>query len=258
MTTPRKTARYGWRPDIPDARDRELKAVSLAAHALTPPSVDLRHLCAPIFDQGDLGSCVANAAAACHEFAQAKEREAHIFRPSRLFIYYECRVVSGTTDYDSGAQIRDAMKVLNQLGTCPEYEWPYDIGKFTRKPPQSRYVEALSHQTLLYARVGQAAADLEACLAAGYPVAFGFTVYESFESDSVAQSGVVPLPNLESEHVVGGHAVVMVGYDRAAQRFICRNSWGTGWGMAGYFTMPYAYVLYPSLASDFWTIRSVE
>jgi C1A family cysteine protease len=55
--------------------------------------------------------------------------------------------------------------------------------------------------------------------------------------------------------MLGGHAVLAVGYDDNAQRFIVRNSWGRRWGIAGYFTMPYAYLADDNLAADFWTIR---
>ena len=98
---------------------------------------------------------------------------------------------------------------------------------------------------------------MKGCLASGYPFIFGFTVYESFESAQVAQTGHVPLPQ-EGEQVLGGHAVCAVGYDDANQWFIARNSWGTGWGMQGYFTLPYTYLTSRSLSSDFWTVRVVQ
>ena len=91
-------------------------------------------------------------------------------------------------------------------------------------------------------------------MAGGYPFEFGFTVYESFESQEVAQTGVVPMPQ-QTEKVLGGHAVMAVGYDDAQQRIIVRNSWGTSWGQQGYFTMPYAYLTNHQLSSDFWTIQ---
>jgi C1A family cysteine protease len=122
------------------------------------------------------------------------------------------------------------------------------------RPPQVVWAAGLSERAVAYARVVQTLGQMKACLASGYPFAFGFSVYESFESDAVAASGVVPLP-ASSEELLGGHAVLAVGYDDASQRFIVRNSWGEGWGQGGYFTMPYAYLGDRSLASDLWTIR---
>ncbi len=109
----------------------------------------------------------------------------------------------------------------------------------------------------MYQRVTQDLAQLRGCLASGYPFVIGFSVYESFESDAVAQSGRVPMPK-PSERMVGGHAVLVVGYDHAASRFIARNSWGTSWGRDGYFTMPYAYLLDNDLSDDFWTVKLVQ
>jgi C1A family cysteine protease len=98
---------------------------------------------------------------------------------------------------------------------------------------------------------------MKGCLASGYPFVFGFSVYESFESQEVKQTGRVPMPS-PNEQLLGGHAVLAVGYDDSQRRFIVRNSWGKDWGMQGYFTIPYAYLLDDNLADDFWTIRQVE
>ena len=141
-------------------------------------------------------------------------------------------------------------------GRPPETDWPYDITLFAVEPPPSAYADAASHKLLQYQRVLPRLNQIKSCLAAGFPFVFGFTVYESFESDAVAATGVVPMPGT-SESVLGGHAVMAAGYDDSQMRLIVRNSWGSGWGQAGYFTMPYAYVLDSDLASDFWTLRSV-
>jgi C1A family cysteine protease len=98
---------------------------------------------------------------------------------------------------------------------------------------------------------------MKASLAAGYPFVFGFSVYESFEGDAVAKSGIVPMPGM-TEMEVGGHAVMAVGYDDSQQRFLARNSWGSEWGMSGYFTIPYDYLTDSNLADDFWVIRLVR
>jgi C1A family cysteine protease len=165
-------------------------------------------------------------------------------------------VIEGTVSQDSGAQIRDGIKSVGTLGAPPETDWPYDIAKFAQKPPTKAYADAKHDLVTAYARVAQDLQQMQGCLADGYPFVLGFTVYESFESDAVAQSGVVPMP-ASGEKVLGGHCVVAVGYDDTQRRFIIRNSWGTGWGMKGYCTMPYEYLLNSHLASDFWTIRSV-
>ena len=253
--TPYKIQRYGWIPDLPDARDH-LYATPMAVAAALPSKVDLRPQCPPVYDQGQLGSCTANAIGAAIQFDRMKQKLKPDFIPSRLFIYYNERVIEGTVSTDSGAQIRDGIKSVAKQGACPEPDWPYDITKFTVRPPRTDYSEALHDRAASYSRLVQNTNLLKGCLASGYPFVFGFTVYESFESQEVARSGVVPMPS-SREQVLGGHAVLAVGYDDSTQRFIVRNSWGTGWGMSGYFTMPYQYVTDSNLADDLWTIRLI-
>jgi C1A family cysteine protease len=252
-------ARYGWIPDLPDHRDH-LYAAPVTALSALPRRVDLRGKCPKtVYDQGQLGSCTANAIAAAIEFDLIKQRGVKPFTPSRLFIYYNERVLERAVNQDSGAQIRDGVKSVNKLGAPPEALWPYsdrNPGPFQQRPPASVYKAAAKHKVTAYQRVARALAQMKGCLAAGYPFVFGFTVYDSFESSQVAKTGVVPMPG-SRENVLGGHAVLAVGYDDAAQRFIVRNSWGAKWGMKGYFTMPYAYLLDSNLADDFWTIRTV-
>ena len=247
--TERSTARYGWRPDLPDYRDLLLTA--LPAGAL-PSTVDLESTLPPVYDQGQLGSCTANGIGGLVEFVEMVQHEGER-TPSRLFIYYGERQIEGTTDQDSGAQIRDGMKVVAKLGAPPESLWPYDVAKFAQQPPAAAYAAAKQHVAVAYKRVAQTTQALKAALAAGHPVVFGFTVYESFESAEVAQTGVLNMP-AHGESVVGGHCVVLVGYDDATQRFKGRNSWGESWGIRGHFTMPYAYATSRSLASDFWVL----
>ena len=252
---PYKIARYGWIPDLPDQRDH-LYAAPAPMLLNLPPSADLRPQCPPVYDQGQLGSCTANAIGAAVEFAEIKEQQAQEFTPSRLFIYYNERVMENTVAQDAGAQIRDGIKSVAKQGVCPESEWPYDITKFADQPPQQCFTDAAQHTVKSYQRLVQNLTLMKGCLAAGFPFVFGFTVYESFEGQDVAKTGEVQMP-AANEQVLGGHAVMAVGYDDAQQRFIVRNSWGTSWGTAGYFTMPYLYVTQRNLASDFWTIRLV-
>ena len=251
---PRTYGRYGWIPDLPDARDRVYR-VPKKAGAL-PPAVDLRSGCPAVYDQGDLGSCTANAVGAAIEFDQIKQKLTYSV-PSRLFIYYNERSLEGTIDTDSGAQLRDGIKTVAAQGACPEPMWPYVEQAFANRPPAQCYKYAKLHPAVQYARVAQDVGQMKAILAAGYPFVLGFTVYESFESDAVAKSGIVPMP-AETETVLGGHAVMAVGYNDASQRFLVRNSWGSGWGMGGYFTIPYGYLTDENLADDFWVIRVVK
>lgn len=250
-----KVQRYGWVRDLPDQRDL-LYAAPPDISAALPPKVDLRAQFPPPYDQGMLGSCTANAIAGALEFLEIKEQQQPPVMPSRLFIYYNERALEGTTGSDSGAQIRDGIKVVVREGYCPETEWPYVVANFTEHPPARCYSDALKERVSQYLRLSQERIPLLTCLASGFPFVFGFSVYESFESPEVRSTGVVNLPQPD-EQFIGGHAVVACGYDLAAGRFIVRNSWGPEWGMGGYFTMPFEYLTDPSLAADFWTLRRV-
>ncbi len=242
---------YGWKPDLPDHRDHEFSA---QRGLVLPPSVDLRPDCAPIEDQGQLGSCTSFATGAAIRYARKKQGLAD-FVTSHLFLYYNSRSKS-TKTVDAGATIRDAIKAAAKQGDCPETDWPYDISKFASKPPTQAYQDALKDRAITYLSVAQDGTQMKNCLAQGFPIVIGFTVYDSFESDAVAQSGVVPMPG-RGESVLGGHAVLVCGYRDDRQQWICRNSWGQ-WGDQGYFYMPYDYLLNKRLASDFWTVRAMS
>ncbi|MBZ5576412.1 MAG: C1 family peptidase [Acidobacteriia bacterium] len=244
---------YGWVPDLPDQRDHLYAAVP-AVLAKLPPKKDLRAGCPPVYDQGQLGSCTANAISGALQFEQKKQR-IKFFMPSRLFIYYNERVIEKSVNSDNGAQIRDGIKTVANQGFCPETEWPYNPQKFATKPSPLCFKDAGKNKAVGYQRlVSTNLNQLKGCIASGFPFVFGFTVYEAFESPQVAKSGVLNMPG-PREKVVGGHAVLGVGYDDSTQRFIVRNSWGKDWGTKGYFTIPYAYLTSSNLADDFWTIR---
>jgi C1A family cysteine protease len=245
----------GWVPDLPDHRDY-LYAAPMQVLKKLPDKIDLRSKCPKVYDQGQIGSCTANAIGATFEFNLRKQRKKD-FMPSRLFIYYNERVMEHTVNSDSGAQIRDGIKSIGKQGVCPEKSWPYDIEKLIDKPAAKCYTEAKKHTAISYQRLTQTLTQMKGCLASGYPFVFGFTVYENFESEKTAETGTVDMPK-PKEKVLGGHAVMAVGYDDKQHRFIIRNSWGTSWGLKGYFTMPYEYLLDDNLADDFWTVRLVK
>ena len=246
----------GWIPDLPDQRDH-LYAAPVERLTQLPPSADLRPQCPPVYDQGQLGSCTANSIGAAIQFDRMKQSLQPNFIPSRLFIYYNERDIEHTVNSDSGAQIRDGIKSVAKQGVCPEDEWPYDTSKFADRPSDQCFQDAAAHKAVTYQRVVQNLSQMKGCLADGYPFVYGFTVYDSFMTQAVAQSGHAPMP-ASGEVVQGGHAVLAVGYDDAQNWFIVRNSWGTGWGMQGYFTLPYTYLVDSTLSSDFWTIRVVQ
>lgn len=253
----------GWIKDRFDPRDEVYypKAETVLAR---PKEVNLVNKMPPVYDQGNLGSCTANAINGVVQYLNMKQYGTiGSWIPSRLFVYYNERVMLDTVNEDSGAMIRDGIKSINKQGVCLEIpSWPYDVNKFSVKPPQTAYDEALLHQSLKYARVSQSEQDIESRLFEGFPIVIGIMIYSSFMSDAVAKSGEVPMPKRfwmwKLEKLLGGHAVVIVGYNNTKKKFIVRNSWGDKWGVKGYFTIPYEYVLDGDLADDFWTIQLME
>ena len=257
------TRRYNWKKDKEDSRDFKYHLCVQKPIAL-PTSVDLRKYCSPIEDQGNLGSCSGHALAGAFEYLELKEiREktiaAEVFNASsfstvsRLFIYYNERLIEGTVDQDAGATMRDGIKALAKYGVCREALWQYSNKLAFTKPSAAAYSEANSHKIATYMKLNTLN-DMKHCLADGYPFVFGFMVYPYMESKEMAKTGKLILPKA-NEECLGGHAVCAVSYDDTAQNFIIRNSWGSRWGLAGYFLMPYSYINNPDLASDFWTIR---
>lgn len=252
--------KMGWLPDLPDARDI-MYAAPLKVMKKLAPRINLLSGCPGVYNQGGLGSCTANALGTAFEFGRKKQKKT-TFMPSRLFLYYNERVIINTVFSDSGAFLRDGIKCLQKQGICPEKEWTYSDdssagAKFTKKPPASCYTNAKKFQIKSYQRLSNNLNVLKGCLSEGYPFVYGFTVYESF-MNKVKSNGMMPMPNFSTESVVGGHAVIAVGYDDSKQCMLVRNSWGGSWGNKGNFWMPYAYISNPNLCDDFWTIRMVE
>jgi len=257
---PRTVQRYGWKRDLPDHRDFP----ALFHHqsvAQIPLFVDLRPQVPLIYDQSTIGSCTANAINADINLEMVKQGVKPLFG-SRLFVYYNERSMEGTVNEDSGAQIRDGFSTISKLGVCPETDWPYDVNKFTIKPPDNCYTDGTKHLVKSYLSLNQNVTSLQDSLAAGYSFVFGFSVFESFEGNEVAKTGIVPMPHWR-EKMAGGHAVHAVGYnasnkemnDVPPQHFIVQNSWGDQWGIKGYFYFPFSYISNAKLADDFWTVR---
>jgi C1A family cysteine protease len=249
--TQRKIRSYGWKPSLPDLRDHIADASELAVLDEVDPRAELPD----VYDQGQLGSCTANAVGAAVQY-DAKLNGSDPGFLSRLWIYYYERKLEGSPpDQDTGAFGRDGFKVCKTLGVPPEEHWSYDIAKFAEEPPAELADEAKQHRISNYRAVPRNLDSMKAVLSNRQTIAFGFTVYESFESPEVAKTGVVPMPSRD-EKQLGGHEVLLVGYLKDEVNYaLVRNSWGTGWGLKGYFLMPWSYILDANLASDFRTVR---
>ena len=261
MSIPRK---YGWKPQKDDVRDygfgRMVRLLKVPFRAI-PPVVLNRKYCSAVQDQGSLGSCTANAWTGLLQYNECKNGNGgkNFKWLSRLFVYYNERVLNNTVNEDSGAELRDGAKVINKQGVCWEYEWPYNTGKFMQTPPAKCYTDALPNVINSYYALNTLT-DMKTSLAAGQCFVFGFNVYDFFESDQMAATGVLKMPSRSelANGPVGGHAVMAIGYDDTKQVFTIKNSWGLGWGLPGnlngYFTMPYQYISDKNLATDFWTV----
>jgi len=245
--------RYGWRRDLHDERDLMMYPAPPAAPV--GKGVDLRAKCPPVYDQGQLGSCTAMAICAAFQFDEMSQGEHSAPIPSRLFLYFNERAAEGTTSEDSGASIRDGFKSLAREGVCPEPMWPYCVDRFAEKPGPECYQAALAHRAVSYRRLRQELGELLRCLDDGYPFVFGILVYPSFET---APGGRVPMPDRKKEQLLGGHAVMIVGYSPQEKVLIGRNSWGAAWGDHGYFYLPYEYALDRTLTSDIWCVSKVS
>lgn len=246
---------FGWRPDTPDYRDQD----EHPRYVHLPDSVRLDllpNIMPPVYDQGHLGSCTANALAAAVQF-DLRRQALPDFTPSRLFIYYNERVLERTVDEDAGAEIRDGAKTIHRTGVCSEETWPYDVSRFRDRPTSLAYQEAGDTKSVRYARVARR--NMRNVLAVGAPFTIGFTVYESF--NLIGDDGMMPYPG---GSVLGGHAVLVCGYEKRegpsgiALYYRVRNSWGDAWGDAGYFWMPDEYLTNPRLSADFWVIQTVS
>ncbi|VBB17771.1 peptidase C1 [Yasminevirus sp. GU-2018] len=232
---------YGYIPDVVDPNDkRKVCMVHPSVRNGTIKVIDMRDRCPSVYNQGKLGSCTANALCGNYAFIYMKENNLPLDREdlfSRLFVYWNERQIEGTTDKDSGASLRDGIRAIDKYGVPLEKYWPYDIAKFAEKPSEEAYLCARHHVPTKSARLDKDADQLRQCLANGDPFVFGFTVYESFESEETAKTGIMTVPKPD-EKILGGHAVMCVGYDYDKKLWIVRNSWGPEWGDKGYFYMP--------------------
>jgi C1A family cysteine protease len=249
---------YGWKPDLPDKRDQYVQLAGAPGEAF-PAVHSFRKLMPPVWNQMALGACTAFSSLGAFVYErqlQLPDTTEPWFWPSFLQVYYSTRAVENSVAIDAGAYIRDTCKVLAQCGVAPAQLWPYVESKFAQKPPKRALLAALDNRVTSYMRVQRNITGIRRVLLGGNAIVFGISVYSSFESDKVARTGMVPMPS-DDEELLGGHAVLMVGYDHDRKLIECRNSWGADWGDEGYFWLPYEYVTDPDLSDDFWTLKTV-
>lgn len=272
----------GWKPDLPDFRDHTeqngaarklLEPLGLLTVSNLKTSIDNRQFCSPVYDQKQLGSCTANMGVSMIEYCEFRAFKKFI-KGSRLFVYKTTRDHAGIKG-DYGAEIRNTLGALAIYGVPPERLWPYsdDEKRFDVIPPVSVYIVAQSYQAQQYMRLDYAGIDPQVSLfqikkyvAAGFPVGFGFSVYDSIEQADT--NGRIPFPG-SREGIEGGHAIMCVGFDdnidvsnkksggTTKGALLIRNSWGTQWGDRGYGWLPYEYVI-RELAEDFWVLLNSE
>lgn len=240
-----------------DGRDYKL---TRQVFSTFPPQFDVRdnYEDVPVFDQKTAGTCTAQATALAY-ILHLKKRKLPSFVPSRCYIYANSRLLVGTdVSQDSGAELRDVMRAVDKFDTCDEILWPYEEINYFRKPTKACYAAAKKHATFQYLAVQRGLKSLKQCLYDGNGVVFGIMIYESFMSEEVTRTGVVPMPDVKNEECIGGHAVCLVGWDDSKESFLVQNSWSESFGVKGCFWLKYEYVLDPALSDDFWVIEAVS
>ncbi len=232
--------------------DRDL-IYEVTGKDILPISFSLRDEMPPVLNQMTLGACALHATSNILRHLLKLEKLPE-FQPSRLYLYYNTRVLIShdSATEDTGCILRDVCKAVKRYHACDEQFWPYDIPKFSKAPSLAAYKNANLHNQVKYARVPQILDTIKQILFNKTPILIGVAVFDSFESEQSIKTGDIPMPDLKKEKMLGGHAIVLCGYDDNTQRFLIQNSWGTDVGKQGYFTLPYNYVLDPNLAGDFW------
>ena len=244
---------YGTSRDKDDPRDHFFTASRRRGH---PERVDLRGR-TPVYNQHSLNSCSANAIAAAIRFDHLRSGTHRALNPSRLFLYFNERAIEDCVPKNVPVSLRDGYKTLARVGVCDEEQWPYRVRQFARKPPAHCYDRAAAHRAIQYMRLKQDLTHMRDCLASGYPFTAGISVYPSIHNERVKRTGSIPMPK-RGEKMLGGHAVLAVGYDDRERHIIVQNSWGQAWGAGGYCFIPYDFFLHGDHAWDLWTVRRMN
>jgi len=246
------THKYGWKRGLPVFGGKQFEIPPATA---APMRADLGPGMPPVYDQGNLGSCTANAGGGLAQFLTKKLGWKN-YLPARLAMYYWTRLAESNVMDDTGASLSATATMMKNRGVPNEVNWPYIISRFQVKPTANVEANGRQHLVLDPMQVRQKMDDIRSCISLGYPIMFGFTVYESFETDAVRLGGIMPMPR-QGELILGGHAVLAFAYDDYTRMVKCRNSWGYRWGLNGSFWMPYDYISNPWFADDFWTATKI-
>jgi hypothetical protein len=248
--------KYGYKRGLADHRDHKF---AFSGDPITLPEIFNSVVWGEVFDQGDLGSCLANAGVFCLKSWMIRNAYPYPYVPSRLKLYFDARFLDGDPEVDAGTDPGALFKAMNQLGVCPENEnsswnWPYDVSKFAQKPPPQCYADAKLHKLIQYAQVNQDIKSVKAALVAGFNLVIGISVFQQIESQQAAKTGIIELPS-SNDSVIGGHGLALTGYD--ATYAIGVNSWGSDWGDHGRFYIPWSYILNPDLCTDIVAVGMV-
>jgi len=231
----------------------EKNSITSTSNKTSPPSFIISNI-GNILDQGQLGDCVCNAFSFCINTVTKKN-----VNISRIYLYAICRILDNTPlNQDNGTTVHTACNSIKNYGSINENIIPYNINNFVNFPSINNFKNVNFFKNFTYSFVNQDILSIKNCLSNNsVPIIFGFIVYDSFMTNTVASTGIVPMPNVHTENIQGGHCMNIIGYNDSTQLFTCVNSWGKSWGKNGECYMPYAYLLNPNLASDFCFIKFV-
>lgn len=260
--------KLNWRPSKPRLGLPQYEKLPEAVQIIPyPTTIDLRDKQSPVFDQTTWGSCAGASTKSAEEYLQLLDIRDKIVTPevfnpllfepvSAAMLYTNARIIEGDVAEDNGAEIFDVINGLVTKGVCREVTWPYIDANILKVPSATAYAEASKHKLRFYYAIEDGnIEEMRRCLYHGFPFIFGFTVYTSFMTEEVAKTGIITMPNLKKDVVVGGHAVCAVGFNDSRKIIIVKNSWSKHWGIGGYFLIPYDYISSANLCADFWTIR---
>jgi C1A family cysteine protease len=203
-----------------------------------PSKIDHSSQIKRILDSGAEGSVVGLALATVLETRIAKHQPGDI-QISARHIYYMARQIGGMDiKIDSGANLKDGIQALTEIGAVEESVWPYRSREFA-SPPPSAVATATKHRIAAVRKL-LTFDDVKQALSVDGPVVVGISLFEGVYAKSSA-AGSVPMPT-RNEPLVGLHGVVIVGYDDETKRVKFANSWGKSWGERGFGYLPYGYL----------------